>query len=108
MEKKFKPGDRIDCKGSPIKVVKWLAEGGQGDVYVVEQLGQQKALKWYKPNGMGKDPKAFYENLKHNYIKQSPDKNVFLWPEDITEWVDGSFDVSWYPLYLSIIYSLSK
>ena len=91
MEKKFKPGDRIDCKGSPIKVVKWLAEGGQGDVYVVEQLGQQKALKWYKPTGMGKDPKAFYENLKHNYIKQSPDKNVFLWPEDITEWIDGSF-----------------
>ena len=60
MEKKFKPGDMIGCKGSPIKVVKWLAEGGQGDVYIVEQLGQQKALKWYKPNGMGKDPKAFY------------------------------------------------
>ena len=40
---------------------------------------------------MGKAPKVFYENLKHNYIKQSPDKRVFLWPEDITEWIDGTF-----------------
>lgn len=91
MKRKFNPGDRINCKGSPIKVVKWLADGAQGDVYIVEQLGQQKALKWYKPKGMGKDPKAFYENLKHNYIKKSPDKQIFLWPEDITEWINGSF-----------------
>ena len=46
MNKKFKLGDVIGCVGSPVKVVRWLAEGGQGDVYIVEQNGQQKALKW--------------------------------------------------------------
>ena len=59
MEKKFKPGDMIGCKGSPIKVVKWLAEGGQGDVYVVEQLGQKKALKMVQTKWYGKSPKSF-------------------------------------------------
>ena len=91
MNKKFKLGDVIGCVGSPVKVVRWLAEGGQGDVYIVEQNGQQKALKWYKPGGMGKDPKAFYENLKENCERKSPDNNVFLWPEDITEWIDDTF-----------------
>ena len=59
MEKKFKPGDKIDCKGSPIKVVNWLAEGGQGDVYVIEQLGQQKALKCINQMEWGRIPKLF-------------------------------------------------
>lgn len=91
MSNRFQSGDMIRCLSSTVKVVKWLAEGGQGDVYVVEQNGEKKALKWYKPNGMGKDPKAFYENLKQNYFKGAPDKKVFLWPEDITEWKDGAF-----------------
>lgn len=91
MSNRLHPGDMIKCLSSPIKVVKWLDEGGQGDVYVVEQNGEKKALKWYKPNGMGKDPKAFYENLKQNYFKGAPDKKVFLWPEDITEWNGGVF-----------------
>ncbi|MBQ5344645.1 MAG: hypothetical protein J6F33_05555 [Acidaminococcaceae bacterium] len=91
MSIRFKAGEFIKCQGSPIKIVKWLAEGGQGDVYIIEQDGQKKALKWYKPNGMGKDPDAFYENLKQNYFKGAPDKKVFLWPEDITEWKDGTF-----------------
>lgn len=91
MEKMFKPGDRIRCMGGTIKIVKWLDKGGQGDVYAVEQNGVQKALKWYKPTGMGKNPKAFYENLKENYIRGNPDKTVFLWPEDITEWINGTF-----------------
>lgn len=91
MAKRFQPGDLIKCQGSPIKIVKWLAEGGQGDVYMVEQDNVKKALKWYKPSGMGKDPKAFYENLKQNYFKGAPDKSVFLWPEDITEWKDHTF-----------------
>lgn len=95
MDSRLQPGERVKCLGSPIRVVKWLAEGGQGDVYMVEQNGESKALKWYKPNGMGKDPKAFYKNLTDNYFKGAPDKNakkrVFLWPEDITEWQDDVF-----------------
>ncbi len=91
MEQKFQRGDMIRCQISTVKVIDWLAEGGQGDVYVVEQNGKKKALKWYKPSGMGKEPQKFYENLKKNCFHGSPDKKVFLWPEDVTEYQDGRF-----------------
>lgn len=88
---RFEPNKVIRCQGSPIKILEWKAEGGQGDVYRVEQDGKVKALKWYKPNVLGKNPEAFYDNLYHNYDKGAPDEEVFLWPEDITEKIDGSF-----------------
>ena len=78
--------------GGSIKVEKYLAEGGRGEVYVVACNGgkDKKALKWYKTAALGKDPHAFYENIEENIKRGSPDK-AFLWPEDITEWVDGVF-----------------
>lgn len=76
--------------GSEIVVVQWLAEGGQGDVYIIRYNGEKKALKWYKPQGMGKNPKAFYDNIKNNVVNGSP-SDEFLWPLDITLWVDGVF-----------------
>lgn len=86
----FEPGKVIKTDfGAPIKIVKYLASGGQGDVYIVEYGGKQKALKWYKPQAL-RDPNAFYENLKRNADKGSPDK-AFLWPDAVTERVDGSF-----------------
>lgn len=75
--------------GAPIKIVQFLAGGGQGEVYIVEYGGQQKALKWYKPQAL-RNPYAFYENLKKNTDKGSPDK-AFLWPEAVTEKTQGSF-----------------
>jgi DNA-binding helix-hairpin-helix protein with protein kinase domain len=74
--------------GAPIKILKYLASGGQGDVYIVEYGGKKKALKWYK--NAGNDPNAFYDNLKRNADKGSPDK-AFLWPEAVTEKTEGSF-----------------
>lgn len=68
--------------GAPIKIINYLASGGQGDVYLVEYKGKKKALKWYR--NIGNNPAAFYENLKHNIQKGSPDK-AFLWPEAITK-----------------------
>lgn len=85
----FEPGKIIKTDfGAPIKIVKYLAGGGQGDVYVVEYKGEKKALKWYK--NAGRDPEAFYDNLKKNVEKGSPD-NAFLWPEAVTERTEGSF-----------------
>lgn len=85
----FEPGKvlRTDF-GAPIKIVKYLASGGQGDVYIVEYSGVKKALKWYK--NAGKNPDAFYKNLKQNASKGAPDK-AFLWPEAVTERAEGSF-----------------
>jgi len=88
--KKFEPGKVISTDfGAPIKIVKYLASGGQGDVYIVEYAGKKKALKWYNPLAL-KEPDAFYDNLKHNADKGSPDK-AFLWPDAVTEKIEGSF-----------------
>ncbi len=76
--------------GGNVKVVKYLAEGGQGAVYVVDCNGKQKALKWYKKSALGKNPDKFYDNIKQNVMRGKPSPE-FLWPEDITEWVDGTF-----------------
>lgn len=76
--------------GGVVKVEKFLAEGGQGGVYVADYNGQKKALKWYKKGSLGANPKAFYENIKQNVMRGKPSAE-FLWPLDITEWVDGTF-----------------
>lgn len=88
---KLAPGFKVKTLlGSVVTVNKHLGEGGQGDVYAVDYNGKQMALKWYKPNGMGQKPQAFYENIKNNVMRGAP-SNEFLWPLDITEWKDGTF-----------------
>ena len=76
--------------GGTAKVEKYLAEGGQGAVYVVEYNGEKKALKWYKKASLGANPNAFYDNIKQNVMRGAP-STEFLWPLDITEWTDGTF-----------------
>lgn len=85
MSEKLGAGTRIKMLYGEAVVEKWLAEGGQGDVYQVTYNGEEKALKWYKTIGMGKDPEAFYGNLKNNVLKKSPSPE-FLWPLDIAVW----------------------
>lgn len=76
--------------GGTVKVERFLAEGGQGGVYIADYNGEKKALKWYKKSGLGENPKAFYENIKQNIMRGAPSPE-FLWPLDITEWTDGTF-----------------
>lgn len=76
--------------GVSIRMEKFLAEGGQGEVYVADYNGKKMALKWYKKSALGKEPQAFYDNIKQNVWRGSPSKE-FLWPVDITEWKDGTF-----------------
>jgi serine/threonine protein kinase len=76
--------------GKTVKVESFLAEGGQGAVYIAECDGKRKALKWYKKGSLGEKPKAFYENIRQNVLA-GPPSDEFLWPLDITEWVDGTF-----------------
>ena len=91
MANKLAPGSRIKTLlGGTVTVIEQLGEGGQGIVYRVDYNGSPMALKWYKPNGMGKNPQAFYENIKNNVMKGSPQEE-FLWPQDITEWNDNAF-----------------
>ena len=62
----FDPGKVIKTDfGAPIKIVKYLASGGQGDVYIAEYGGKQKALKWYKKHPGA----AFKKNLADNICR---------------------------------------
>ena len=84
-------GQVIKTKGfKTVKVIQKLGEGSQGIVYLVDYHGKPMALKWFKSNSW-KQPEAVYEHLKNNIDKGSPAEGVFLWPKDITEWVDGTF-----------------
>lgn len=86
----FQPGKVIKTTvGTPLTIVKYLASGGQGDVYVVDYNGEKKALKWYTTSAFG-NPDAFYDNLQKNVAKRSPDA-AFLWPIAVTEKTEGSF-----------------
>ncbi len=76
--------------GAEIIVEKELGEGGQGVVYQVDCNGKKMAMKWYKPNGMGKDHLAFRENLE-NLVQKGTPSSAFLWPEALTEWENGVF-----------------
>jgi serine/threonine protein kinase len=72
-----------------IRVLEKLGEGGQGAVYKVDCDGLPKALKWYFAKRI-QDPKKFVENLENNVKKGAP-APAFLWPEDVTEALDGTF-----------------
>lgn len=91
MDTKLPAGLQLQSKlGDPILVNEHLGEGGQGDVYSVTYLGEKKALKWYKPIGLGKKPQTFYSHLEENVAKGSLSRE-FLWPLAVTEWKDGTF-----------------
>lgn len=85
----LKNGDKIPLLGNrqSIKVINYIAEGGQGEVYKVEYNGAEYALKWYSKMVPGE---AFYQNLAHNIQIGAPEE-YFLWPLAITERYKGKF-----------------
>ena len=92
MAEKLEKGSRIETIWGEAVVNSWLAEGGQGDVYCVTYNGMDKALKWYKPSALGRNPTAFYSNLEL-IVRNGPPSEAFLWPLDITrlDLESGSF-----------------
>ena len=72
-----------------LRVVKQLGEGSQGIVYSVMYDGRPMALKWYRPNAFI-DRQRFIDNLRENIMHGKPTEE-FLWPQDMTDIVDGSF-----------------
>ncbi|MBQ9242260.1 MAG: hypothetical protein IJ165_03405 [Proteobacteria bacterium] len=75
--------------GNTATIMEKLGEGGQGTVYRVSIDGKDYALKWYFPERISK-PKDFYENLKNNIEKGSPN-DAFLWPKFLTTNNNGRF-----------------
>ena len=85
--KKFQQVELAD--GRTVTVVDKLGEGGQGVVYRVkfDDTGEEKALKWYFVSYF-KEPKKFYNHLAEN-IKVGAPSDKFIWPEQLTKWIDG-------------------
>ncbi len=84
---KFVAGDKLVSKsGVNITVKKFIGEGGQGAVYLVDYGGTEKALKYYHKSYMKRlDTESFYKNLNQNIANGAPAKS-FLWPQDLTKW----------------------
>ncbi len=73
-------GIPLDLQGlsTPLKVVRGLGSGGQGQVFEVEVAGEALALKWYFPGCLARDP-----NLPKRLgesIRATAPNNDFLWP----------------------------
>ena len=79
----------LDDNMGTIQIVRKLGEGGQGYVYLVDYLGNQMALKWYK-KGSIKDMEGFRKNLQNNIREQAP-TDSFLWPVAITRMYYDTF-----------------
>jgi len=81
--------------GQTITVIDELGMGGQGIVYRVrlDNTGEEKALKWYFPKKIkdGQGGQKFYARLRDNNISQGSPSDAFVWPEALTEWVNGTF-----------------
>lgn len=75
--------------GQSLTITRWLGEGGQGDVYEVDVGGKPMALKWYKSSAL-KESGKFRSNLEKNINDGAP-SDVFLWPEALTEELNGTF-----------------
>ena len=81
---KFAKGDSFTYDGKTVRIEEILGDGGQGEVYLVDQGGQKLAFKIYKDE-VSSD---FRYNLKNNIRKGSPSSN-FLWPKEFIEFNDG-------------------
>jgi len=88
---RLKKNQQIQMGSQTATVVDKLGEGGQGTVYKVriDSTNEEKALKWYFAEKI-KDPQMFYNNLKANIASGTP-SSAFIWPEMLTEWVNGTF-----------------
>lgn len=86
----LKPGTILKTvKGEPIRVLSFIAEGGQGFVYRVSWKNRIYALKWYKEEALGKDRGRITKNLDNNIQKGAPNPS-FIWPLARTEVKDGT------------------
>lgn len=85
----LKPNQTLKlADGQTITVTGKLGEGGQGIVYRVRyDTGEERALKWFFL-GYLKDPFNFYNHLADN-IKVGSPSDTFLWPEQLTEYING-------------------
>ena len=85
----FNIGDQITSQsGIELHVIDLLGEGGQGQVYEVECMGNRWALKYYTKESFATQTQM--DNLIH-LIEIGAPNPTFLWPIDIVKKKDDPF-----------------
>lgn len=64
-----------------IKVLSFIASGGQGEVYRVQSSQGEKALKWYFPDAATSEQRVILEKL----VDMDQNDPRFLWPKALVE-----------------------
>ena len=77
--------ETFELNGKRIKVLDLLGEGGQGEVYLVNDGNKDYAFKYY----LDIPSDDFKYNLKNNIRKGAPSE-VFLWPKEYVEFEDDT------------------
>lgn len=100
----FQIGDMISSQsGISLKIINFIGEGGQGEVYEVESGGNRWALKYYTKETFATP--ELRKNIRSLIDIGSPDK-TFLWPFDIVEKPDDLFFGYIMPLRAENFFSL--
>ena len=73
-------GASLDLEGisSPLRVLRGLGGGSQGQVFEVEVAGERLALKWYLPACIARDPHL--QRRLGESIRATAPSEAFLWP----------------------------
>jgi serine/threonine protein kinase len=69
---------RFSSTATPIRVIRCLGGGGQGQVFEVEFAGEAMAMKWYFPSCLQRDP-LLRDRLRACISATQPNAS-FLWP----------------------------
>ena len=73
-------GSSLECEGipQPLRILRGLGGGGQGQVFEAELGGEAMAVKWYYPTAIQRDP-GLRRRLEESIRATSPNDR-FLWP----------------------------
>lgn len=80
---RFNKNETFKLNGKTIKIIDLLGEGGQGEVYLVNDGNKDYAFKYY----FDIPSEDFKYNLRNNIRKGAP-SDVFLWPKEYIEFDD--------------------
>jgi len=69
---------QFEAFSAPVRVVRGLGSGSQGQVYEVMVQDESLALKWYLPGCIARDPHL--ERRLRDSIRATPPNQTFLWP----------------------------
>ncbi|MCR5734740.1 MAG: hypothetical protein K6G22_09070 [Lachnospiraceae bacterium] len=77
----FEKGIRVvDENDSPVTIVRFIADGGQGEVYQVSYKGNDYALKWYSKAKSDVIGGKQYDTIYKIRGEKKKPSNRFLWP----------------------------